>query len=140
MHPVLRSIGGVVVGLAVGSLLITGVQLVSIMVYPLPDGIDPHDIEALKALLGDIPVGALLFVLLSYCVGTFAGAAVAARIAGRLHMLHAIVVGGFFLAGGIMNLIQIPHPGWFIFPCLAIFMPSAWLGGRLVHGLAASRP
>lgn len=31
-----------------------------------------------------------------------------------------------------MNLVAIPHPLWFSIMTVLVFIPSAWLGGRMV--------
>ena len=39
-----------------------------------------------------------------------------------------------FLIAGIMNLVAIPHPLWFSIVSLLVFLPAAWLGGRIGAG------
>jgi hypothetical protein len=32
---------------------------------------------------------------------------------------------------GILNVVLIPHPLWFTVATFIVFLPAAWLGGRL---------
>jgi len=130
----IRSVLGVVLGLFAAGLVIMTVQGIGHQAFPLPEGIDPKDPESLKAGMDRIPLGAMLFVLLAYLVGTIAGAWLAARIAGRAAILHGLIVGLFLLAGSIANLMKIPHPVWFALVNLLIYLPAAWLGARVAAG------
>lgn len=134
MHPVMRSALGLVAGAAVGFVLIAGIQALNQFIYPPPAGLDFNDRAAVAEFIALAPPGALLVVLAGYAVGTFAGAWVAAKVAGRAAVGHALVVGGLFLAAGVANVVMLPHPGWFTAASLAVFVPAAWLGGRLAGG------
>jgi hypothetical protein len=79
-------------------------------------------------------------VLLSYAVGSLCGGALAAWIAPRAPVVHALVVGAFLTATGIANVVMIPHPSWMTVSILAIFLPAAYAGALLVKPRAASRP
>ena len=54
-----------------------------------------------------------------------------ARIADSPKIAHAVGIGAVFLVFGAINLKMIPHPLWFAIIDLAIYLPAAWLGGRL---------
>lgn len=131
MKPVIRSIVAILLGSVLAGVLIAVLESAGHLVYPPPPGLDPGDIEALKAAMADIPTGALLLVLLAWGVGTFAGGWLAAGIARRAPTVHAMIVGALFLAAGVMNMLMIPHPRWFWFPGVAVFLPAAFAGARL---------
>jgi hypothetical protein len=58
---------------------------------------------------------------------------VAALIAANHKMLFALVIGAFFLAGGIGNVLLLPSPVWFTVVDLAgAYFPMAWIAGKLV--------
>jgi hypothetical protein len=123
-----RALGGLA-GLVAGVVVIMIVQAVGHKVYPPPPGFDPSNAEALKALMASMPVGALLFVLLSYALGAFGGGLIAARI-GK-HLVPALVVGGLLTVASIMNLTMVPHPTWFAVANLLLVLPLAFAGGKL---------
>ena len=128
---ILRSVLAVILGIVAAGLLIWVVEGVGHRVYPPPEGVDFHDPQAVAAIMEEIPLGALLFVLLAWGVGTLAGGWLAALVAGRSATLYALIVGAVMLAGGIMNRVMIPHPVWFWILGVLVFLPAAWLGARL---------
>jgi hypothetical protein len=75
----------------------------------------------------------LLFTLLY--VGLFAvtGCYLAARLARKHPMRHALILGGIGLAFNIMGSAMMWHtaPGWYHLTGLALVLPYAWVGGRL---------
>jgi hypothetical protein len=131
MGQIVRSVLGVLAGILLGMVLMMGIEFVGHLLYPLPPGVDASDFEALKALLPTLPVGALLLVLLGWTVAPLAGGFAAAWVARRAPVAHALVVGLFFLAGGIAMLVMMPHPLWFAVAGVAVFLPAAYAGSRL---------
>lgn len=129
-----RSIAAVLAGMVLGFVTIAGIEFLGRLLYPLPEGIDLQDPEQLAAVMAEAPTGALLLVLLAWFVGTFAGAALATRIARPRGLGPAMAVGGFFLLAGIANMWMIPHPTWFWIVGVALFLPAAWLGARTTTG------
>jgi 4-hydroxybenzoate polyprenyltransferase len=127
-----RSILAVVAGLVLGVVIIAAVEYMSHMVYPPPPGLDMKDPEAMKAMVANLPVGALLFLLLAWALGSFGGGWLAARLSQRLQTRHAMIVGALLMLAGIMNMIMIPHPAWLWVLGIAVYLPAAYLGARLV--------
>jgi hypothetical protein len=79
-----------------------------------------------------MPDSAFVLVLLSHAMGPLGGGFVAAWIAGRAKVIHALVVGAFFLVGGVMNLMELPqHPLWFRFADPLMYLPVAYVAGML---------
>lgn len=125
----IRALLAVAAGIAVAFGGIALFQSLGHQLYPPPEGLDPSDPEAFAEIVGQMPVGALLMVLLAYALGTFCGAWLAARIAGR--PFPALLVGGVMMLAGISNLAVIPHPLWFMVLSVLVFVPSAWLASRV---------
>jgi hypothetical protein len=119
------------VGMVVAGLAITVIEFLGSKVYPPPLGMNPEDPASVRAAMALMPPGALLFVLLGWIVGTFAGAWVTARMAYRSPITHGLVLGALFLAGGIVNMLLLPHPVWFWILGVMVFLPAAYLGARL---------
>ncbi len=132
MNNMRRSLGSVIVGFVAGAVVIMAVEAVSQAIYPLPPGVDPKNPEALRAYMAVVPTGALLLVLLAWALGAFAGGLVASRLAGRAPLGHALAAASILLAGGIVNMLMIPHPAWFWVAGIAVFFPAAYLGARLL--------
>ena len=130
MNPVVRSILAVIVGMLVAFVLIALVQAVGHRIYPPPAGMDPTSIESIKAAMAQIPLAALLFVLLSYATGSVAGGWVAAKFAPVRKMRQAMMVAALLFGAGLMNLMTIPHPTWFAVVSSLIYWVGAWSGAQ----------
>lgn len=126
----MRSVLAVLAGLVVAGAVITLLEAAGHFVFPPPAGMDPANPESLKSAMRDMPAGALWTVLIAWALGSLAGGWVAARIATRSYLLHALIVGGIMLIGGIVNMAMIPHPLWFWVAGVIIFLPSAYAGAR----------
>jgi hypothetical protein len=94
------------------------------------------DREAISALMARAPFGAFLVVILGWAIGSFAGGIVAARIAQRAPVRHAVALGVLLTLAGVANNLMIPPPPWFWAASLAVLLPGAWAGGRFVTGSA----
>lgn len=132
MNTISRNILAVVAGLVVGSVVNMLIIMVSGYIVPPPPGVDLSDAESLKSsmhLFGPIN---FLMPFLAHAIGTFVGALLAALIAGSHKMLFALMIGGFFLIGGVMMVFMLPSPLWFSVVDLGLaYLPMAWLGGKL---------
>lgn len=131
LRNVLAVVAGVVVGGAVNMALIT----VSGSVIPLPEEVDPADLESLKANIDRFEPRHFLMPFLAHALGTLVGAFLAARLAASRRTALALGIGVFFLLGGVANAFLLPAPGWFLAADLLLaYLPMAWIGGRLGRG------
>lgn len=128
----LRNVLATVAAFVVGNLLIFAVQAIKGMIYPMPEGFDFNDAEAVKALVASMPIGAFLGIELSYIVGCAGAGAVVGKFAASRHMALAGVVGGLFTLAGFANMAMIPHPLWFAVLTTITYVPCALLGAKLV--------
>lgn len=135
---ILRSIAAVVIGLIVQSGVTFLIHSISAMVYPLPEGVDPNDFEALGRIMPTMPIGAFALVLLAWESGALLGGAIAALIASRAPIVHAGIIGGFVLLASAMMLFLLPHPAWMIVAGLLLPLPIALLAGKLVAMMSSS--
>lgn len=126
-----RTILGGLAGIIAAFAVIAIVQLVGHELIPPPTGMDPADPDSIKAAMAALPVGAFLFVLLSYFAGAFTGTFVATWLGGARALTNAVVVGGLVFAATVANLLMIPHPLWFMVVALAGIPAAAWFGGKL---------
>jgi hypothetical protein len=131
MNPILKNILAVIAGIIIGSIVNMALIMLSGAVIPPPAGVDPTDMESLKANMHMFEPRHYIFPFLAHAIGTFVGAFVAAKIASTHEMKLAYAVGVFFLIGGIANTFMLPAPSWFIVLDLMVaYLPMAWLGGR----------
>lgn len=123
-----RNIGAGIAGVLVAMLSVWLVQKIGHAVYPLPAGMDLNDIEAMKTYVAKLPIGALLFVIASYFIGTTAGTCAACAIGTMLPRIYAFLIGCLMLVATAMNVMMIPHPAWFIVAAVIAIVVGAWLG------------
>lgn len=126
-----RAAFSIAAGLGASLLIIMLGDEISATVAPLPVGVDPHDAEALRAVMDQIPVFGFVVLLAALVLGGAGGAWVAARLSRSAHQRNAMIVGALLWAATIVNLLTLPHPVWFAVVAVLIVLPAAWLGGRM---------
>ena len=135
MKPIVKNILAVIVGLVAGSAVNMGIIMISGSVIPSPEGVDNTTMEGLKAGMHLFQPKHFLFPFLAHALGTFVGALLTALIAANRKILFAFVIGIFFLAGGIANILMLPSPLWFtIVDLVGAYLPMAFLAAKLVLG------
>lgn len=110
---IVRIILAVVLGILATSIVVGLVQQLGHYLYPLPEGADPNNPEAIKEYVENAPFMAIFFVILSYAAAAFVGGFVATFIAGDRKKIYAICIGILFLATSIYMMTIIPSPIWF---------------------------
>ena len=136
MNLIIRNILAVIAGIILGSAVNMGIIMISGSIIPPPEGVDVTDMESLKSSMHLFESRHFILPFLAHALGTFAGAFLTALIAASHKMKFALVIGVFFLIGGITNIFMLPSPTWFTILDLAgAYIPMAWLGGKLVGGI-----
>lgn len=119
-------------GLFTGILIIAGVEMLGHTLYPPPQHLSEKDSAAWEAYMQTAPLGAILFILLAWALGSFCAGIVSSLIK-RDSSKPALLCGTLLLFSGIFNLVSFSHPIWF-WPAIAfIFIPMAWLGFWIVN-------
>ena len=133
MHPILLNSLAVLAGLVVGNVINMGIVMISGSVIPPPEGADVTTAEGLQASIHLFEAKHYIFPFLAHALGTFFGALVAALIGVNRKLTVAMIIGGFFLIGGILAAVMIPASPWFVvIDLLLAYLPMAWLGARIV--------
>jgi hypothetical protein len=122
---ILASIGGLATALGLIALL----EMLDSSIYKLPPGLDSNNIEALKIYIASLPVWALLLLLLNYALASFAGGMVAGLISRQ--MRQPVTIGVLLTMANIINLHELPHPMWFMVLSSILYVPFAFIGGRM---------
>lgn len=132
MNPIIRNILAVVTGLIVGSAVNMGIITISGNVISPPSGVDVTDMESLKSSMHLFEPKHFIFPFLAHAVGTLVGALIAALIAASHKIKMALIIGVFFLLGGIMNIFMLPSPIWFaVLDLVVAYIPMGWFGSKL---------
>ena len=110
----------------------------SIVFYPLPEGLTMEDAEALNKYMAIAPLGAMLLVIVSHAMGSFIGALVATLLSqvskwknSTAFKYQFLFIGLLFTYAGWYNLENLIHPDWFKIDLL-FYLPAAYLGYSLV--------
>lgn len=112
MPALLRTTLALLAGLVVTFFTISAVEQLGHLLYRAPAGLDWQDSSAVTAYLKQLPVGALLLVLLGWLSGVFTGMTAATLIAGRCRGRFALTIGTVVLLGAVSNFYLLPHPWW----------------------------
>ena len=140
MHPLLRNILSVIIGIVAGSAVNMGIIMISGSVIPPPEGADVTTAEGLKASMHLFGPQHFLFPFLAHALGTLVGALLAALIAGSHKLKFAFAIGIFFLAGGIYSVAILPSPLWFTLADLIVaYLPMAWLGYKITLKISTTK-
>ena len=132
MNPILRNILAVIAGVFAGGAANMAIITISGSVIPLPEGIDPNNMESLKENMHLFEPIHFLMPFLAHALGSFVGALVAAMIAASHKMKFAIGLGVWTMIGGIMAATMIPSPTWFIVADLTLaYIPTAFVAGKI---------
>ncbi len=132
MNPIFKNILAVIAGLIIGSIVNMAIVMVSGSVISPPEGADTTTMEGLKESIHLFQPKHFVLPFLAHALGTLVGAFFAALIASNHKMKLALIVGVFFLIGGIINTFMLPAPIWFvILDLVAAYIPMAWIGGKL---------
>lgn len=110
----MKKVLATIVGFIVASVTVYVFEsLLGHTLFPLPEGIDPMDMESIKENMHLIPVGAKVFVVIAHFMGILMGMFVAALIS-KTSMVPTYIVGGLMLAATAFNLIMLPKETWFL--------------------------
>ena len=136
-----RKILAVIFGALLGGAFNMAMVMVSSVLYPLPEGVDPNDFEAFRAHVTahGLPTGALLIVLWAHAGGSFVSGLACGMIAKKPWYVAAAGLGLLWMCGGIAMLFWLPAPLWFAVADLVLYVPSA-LVGALIGGAMMSPP
>jgi hypothetical protein len=127
-----RNIGAVILGLIVGMIVNMLILQINSLFFPLPEGLDPTDYEALKSVMQSQPATAWIGVLAAHLGQAFVGGWVAARLGTDRPVILAMIVGGLSLAGGIANAVMLSTPAWTWIE-MPLYVVVAWLAGKQVE-------
>ncbi|MBX3243696.1 MAG: hypothetical protein KF685_04400 [Acidobacteria bacterium] len=128
-----RNILAVIAGIVVGSIVNMAIAMVlGPAVIPFPPGTDMSTPEGVTAALPLLETRHFMVPFAAHALGALVGALVAALISLSHKLTVALIVGGFFLLGGIAASLMIPAPVWFIaLDLIVAYIPMAWIGAKL---------
>jgi len=132
-----RTLLAALAGLATAFVTIWLVEFAGHALYPPPPGIDPANTADMARLIGTLPMGALLMIVVAWVAGAFDGGFVAALLAGSARPRSAALAPGVMVTAGVIGMIvAMPaHPAWMAVAGLLLPVPAALAGGALASAL-----
>jgi hypothetical protein len=124
----LNRLMSILVGCSVGIAIIFLMEMVSQMIYPLPEGFTPVTHEDWARLMEMMPTGAIVMVMVGYVAAGFAAGIVTTVIAKENKLRNAMIAAGILTVLGAINAFAIPHPLWFRIGVLVVYFASAYAG------------
>ena len=127
MSRIARNVAAVIAGLVAGSVVNMGLVNVGMVVVPIPEGADISTMEGVRASMKLMTPANFVFPWLAHALGTLAGAFVAAKLAASRPLACALIIGVFFLSGGITMAAVAGSPTWFIAADMFLaYLPMAY--------------
>lgn len=132
---IFRNILAVIGGWLIGSVINMGIIQIGPKIIATPKGFDNSTMESLAATIHLLEPVNYITVFLAHGLGTLIGAFLAAKVAATKIMVFAMVIGGLFLIGGVINVFILPAPTWYIIvDLIGAYVPMAWIGWKLAGG------
>ena len=129
----IHRLAGLAAGLAVALFAIMTTEFIGNQFFPPPDGYDMSGGSAMS-----LPVANLIWPVIGWFLGSFAGSWVALRIAGEQWAGWAIV--GLVLAATIFNFALITHPLWMMIVGGLAPILGGWLGQLVSQSSGPAEP
>ena len=126
MNIIFKNILAILAGIAVGmivnmTLIIAGSQLI-----PFSEIMDP-----MNAKMWEIKY--FTFPFLAHSIGTLSGAFIVSKLSKKTHIIMPLIVGLYFLFGGLYMVTILPAPTWFVLlDIILCYIPMALLGWKIV--------
>ncbi|NEN22153.1 hypothetical protein G3O08_01380 [Cryomorpha ignava] len=134
MNPILRNILAVIGGIIIGSVVNMGIVMLGTNLISPPLGADSNDMESIKSAIELYEAKHYIFPFLAHALGTLTGAFIAARFGATRKMVLAMIIGVWFLIGGITTAYMLGTPALPTAVDLVFaYIPMAWIGWRLAR-------
>ena len=132
MKPLWRNVLAVIAGIVAACVVNMGTIVIGGLFIAPPEGADMTTLDGIKAAMTQMTPMHFLFPFLAHALGTLVGGTVAALTAASHKLTFALAIGVIFLGFGIVMVIMVGGPAWFIVLDLgAAYLPMAWIGGQI---------
>ena len=136
---IVRSVGAIVLGLAVALLLVIGLEVFSAVVHPFPADFSGTQDE-ICAHVANYPGWVLAVVVPAWGVTTWISTWLATRVGTARHPAHGVAVGGVLLLAIVLNMYMLPYPLWFEVINLIVSPLAIYWGVKLGCQPSAAKP
>ena len=125
MKQIFKNIGIVILGIIIGMIVNMGLIILGGIVFvPL------ENFEPMNAMNWDFKY--FIFPFLAHSIGTLSGAFIVSKISRNSHIIMPLIVGLYFLSGGLYMVTILPAPTWFIsLDIILCYIPMALFGWKI---------
>tara|TARA_B100000401_G_C52298616_1_gene481570 strand:- start:87 stop:470 length:384 start_codon:yes stop_codon:yes gene_type:complete len=125
MKQVLKNIAIVILGIIIGMIINIGLIILGGIIFPPSESFEP-----MNAINWDYKY--FIFPFLAHSIGTLSGAFIVSKLSKRFSIILPLIVGFYFLSGGIYMITILPAPTWFILLDVILgYIPMALLGWKI---------
>jgi len=124
MKQILKNLGVIIIGIISGSIVNMIFIVLGSFIFPLSENLEP-----MNALNWDFKY--FIFPFLAHSLGTFSGSYFASKLS-KSNIIFSVIIGIYFLFGGIYMVKILPAPMWFV--CMDLFLsyiPMSLLGWKI---------
>ena len=127
MKQTLKNIAIVILGIIVGMILNIGLIILGGTIFPPSENFEP-----MNAMNWDFKY--FIFPFLAHSIGTLSGALIVSKLSKKSSIILPLIVGLYFLLGGIYMITILPAPMWFVLLDVILgYIPMALLGWKLAN-------
>ena len=125
MKQILKNIGILILGIIIGMIVNMGLIIIGGIIFPLSESFEP-----MNAINWDFKY--FIFPFLAHSVGTLSGSFLVSKLSRNSNIIFPLIVGLYFLSGGIYMVTILPAPMWFVFLDLIVcYIPMSLIGWRI---------
>ena len=125
MKKILTNIGIIILGIIIGMILNMGLIILGGIIFTPTENIEP-----MNAINWDLKY--FIFPFLAHSVGTLSGSFLVSKLSRNSNIIFPLIVGLYFLSGGIYMVTILPVPMWFVFLDLIVcYIPMSLIGWRI---------
>ena len=123
----------IIAGLVIGWVIVGLGDVVTHKLFPAPTDFDYTDKQALKTFIEGLPVAAFVSMILVWAISAFLGGMTTGKIAKSNWKRLCLITGGILLLANVANMFVIPHPTWVNIVTVIMYLPLAYLGGKIIQ-------
>lgn len=135
----MKKLWPVVAGLLTAFIIMMVFEYANSFLYPLPEGLDVMDRDAVVAFTNSLPWTAYILVLLGWAFGSFKAGCVTTYLAREHTYRLSLVVGVILTLLGVVNNLMIGHHYLFSVVGLPVFIVGTYLGHVYLRKVHAAR-
>ena len=127
MKQTLKNIAIVILGIIVGMIVNIGLIILGGTIFPPSENFEP-----MNAMNWDFKY--FIFPFLAHSIGTLTGALTVSKLSNKSSIILPLIVGLYFLLGGIYMITILPAPMCFVLLDVVLgYIPMALLGWKLAN-------